>query len=246
MREKSIFTPLMIGVIFVMILVLAGIPKKIEVYFEANAYYLYCKVKYKDEEFCSFARKRILSVADRIGYHRELPEEDRQVLKHLHKTFLPFHVALFVLLFFIAFSGIKKTRKNSSRQGKKPPKLFREKDLQRAVENFYRIYGLTRENENLIKQVYQSGRYPPYVAFALFMILARQTGNFAAREVALGVKDETARKIIFASGRPSIPPSVQSYFVLAEQILSERRSDSQDRQGQPQSRPSDRDEPQAA
>ncbi|WP_457628667.1 hypothetical protein [Persephonella sp.] len=244
-RESQLITPLFLAFIAVIILLIIGVHKKIEYAFEANAYYLYCKVRYDDPQYCEYARKRILQIAKRVKYDRPLPEADRQILSELDRLFLPYQVAFVVVLAAFLFLGGKRTRKKEQKKTAKAPKLF-SGEMQKAVDNFYKIDTLSKEEIKLVKEVYGGGEYPPEVAFALFMTLAREKSNFASREVALGIKDKNIRKIIFASGRPSIPPSVLPYFVLAKQILSERRSDGQDRQGQQQSPLSDKAEQQAA
>ena len=210
-KNSSFDSPLLLFLIIVSVIFFIGIPQKIEYTLEGKVYSIYCKyVEKQSQEFCDafdIATKRINTFKP--------SKEDDILLKYLHNKLLIPVLIINATLFILLYPRFKKKKSNQALK-KSVPKLF-DGQLQKAVENVYSIGIAFSDKEiKLLKSVEN-----PYVRLALLMLLAKDKSNFAGGEVANGITDETARKVIFSAGRPAIPPSVFPFYLMAERVFSE-------------------------
>ena len=226
MKETSISAGLLL-IVIAGIIYASGIWKKVEFLAEARLYRLYCEYRYKDPQFCQFAENRIRQI--KVLPFRQMEERDRQVAYQVYRELLPYYLAGLSAVLAILFYRKKNKPKQKTKKTAKAVKLFKNPQLQKVVDNFYQIGGkLTERQIKLLKEVEARDE----VKLALLMIFARENMNFAAKEVAEGVKDETFLKIIFSAGRPALPPSVFPFYLQAKDLLRSQNSGGQEKQGQ--------------
>lgn len=212
--KTTIPTPLLL-VFIAGIIIVSGIPKKIEYTLQGEYYNIVCHVKGGDD--CDAVREYAKKIQVK-PFEDKIDDKDKLVLSYIKDNIFYIHIFIIIVLLVLIYpENVKRveftTIKNPNPVG--VPEIF-SSHLQVAVINLYKIgFSLSKKDIETLKQIQSE-----YIRLACLMLIARKRFNFAAREVADGIEDTLARKIIFSAGRPSIPPSVLPFYLSAENYIS--------------------------